>query len=295
MSEPLRNARSLRISNEEYHASPALGTTGIKTFLHSREAFRDIFIDRTRAPEIASDNLMFGAAIHTVALEGVENTLIKIPEDKLAKNGAKSGNAWKDFAAECRERGLTPLKHEEYETLRAIVKNLKEHPRARELLYGDDAIVEESIYWTDEDTGLDCKCRPDVRRCWNFPLIGVDLKGMADISEQAFAKSIWSCGYYIQQYLYRQGMEALTGEQHDFVFVCVEKTWPHEVQCYQLNDEYQSLGDAKARETLEKIATCKMNGQWTRPGYDVIQTLPPPTWLKYQDQWEYRDGDSATD
>lgn len=279
---------SRTMTSEDYHANrDAVSATTLKQFIACREAYYAMYEARTHQPEESCDKYLFGAAIHTVALEGVENTIIEIPEDKLAKNGAKSGNGWKEFNQECRERRLTPLKTNEYATLKQIVKKLKEHPRSRELLYGDDAVVEQSIFWVDKETQLRCRCRPDVRRCLAYFRQGVDLKGMADTSAEGFANSIVKCGYDIQSCLYRWGMEAATGEQHGFTFVVVGKEWPHLVCCYELSDEFEKLAERKTRLALERLAECRATGNWNSPGWDTIQAIEPPYRAKNPNQWEY--------
>ena len=273
--------------SHEYHAHNAVSASGVKQFRANRRAYYEIFEARTQPPEPPTDNLLFGTCIHTLTLEGVESTMIEIPEGVLTSNGQRRGKAWDEFEASCAERKLIPLKSDDYQRLKRIVKNLQEHPRARELLYGDDAVVEESIFWTDPDTHLRLRCRPDVRRHIGYFRTGVDLKGMADGTPEAFAWAITRNGYDIQDYLYRQGMFHRTGEDHGFTFVVVEKEWPHDVYCYELDDEYQKLAESKTRAALEEIATCRMTGNWNRPGWDTIQLLPPPYRAKFANQWEY--------
>lgn len=281
------------LPNAEYHHRPELSRSAIKMFIESRDNFKLTHIDRAAPIEEPSDALMFGVALHTVALEGVEKTIVQIPPDKLTKAGAKNGNAWADFEAECAERGLIPLKENEYQTLMSMVRALQGHPRAKELLYGNDAVVEESIFWRDDDTHLELKCRPDVRRTIGYLNVILDLKGVADISPQGFSNSVAKYGYDIQNHLYPSGALAITQADYAMCFICVEKKSPFRVRCYQLSEEYAGVARAKTVDALEAIAECKMTGNWNEPGWDLVQTIPPPAWLKYTNQWEYQNGDSA--
>ncbi|NBO40554.1 MAG: hypothetical protein EBU92_03265, partial [Betaproteobacteria bacterium] len=59
------------------------------------------------------------------------------------------------------------------------------HAGACTLLDGDIAI-ENSMFWTDQETGIECRARPDIIR--PDGLI-VDLKTTQDAGASAFAKS----------------------------------------------------------------------------------------------------------
>lgn len=275
------------MTSEDYHQHPYVSRSGIKLFRENREAYYEVFEARTRKDDSTTDNLIFGVCLHTLALDGVDNTVIAIPDSALTSNGQRRGKAWNAFKAECNERGLTPLFWEEIETLKHMVAALQKHPRAKELLYGDDAVVEESIFWQDVDTGLWLRVRPDVRRNLGYFRAVVDLKSAADVSAEGFAYSATKFAYDIQHYLYKQGVKAATGEDHAFTFVVVEKEWPFRVRCYELDEEYERLAESKTRLALEQIAKCRLTNNWMPVGWDTIQAIQPPYKAKFANQWEY--------
>jgi hypothetical protein len=275
--------------NSDYHSHPSLSRSRVKLFRDNRDAFAAA-MKHGRWREVEddpNDNLIFGCALHAVALEGLTNSVIQIPTNVLTKAGARNGKAWDEFAEECAANGLTPLKEDAYRELKGMVDALYEHPRSKELLFGDDAVVEESIFWRDADTHLDLRCRPDVRRHLAYYRMGVDLKGVAETHPEPSTRAIEKFGYDLQHVLYRDGMKAVTGEEHGFTFVFVKKKWPHTVRCYELDDEWAKLAEDKTRRTLEQIAECKERGDWNEPGWETIQALSPPYKAKFSNQWEY--------
>jgi hypothetical protein len=63
-----------------------------------------------------------------------------------------------------------------------------------------------------------------------------------------------------------------------FVFVVVEKSFPHAVQVYVLDDASEALGRAKYGASLDRYAECRRTEKW--PGYSdgSVQTIALPQW-----------------
>lgn len=140
--------------------------------------------------------------------------------------------------------------------------------------------AEQSIYWIDKKTGVLCRCRPDW---WANQKIIVDLKTCIDASPEGFAKSIYNWNYHVQDVMYREGGEAVTGEPQSFVFLAVEKDAcvingeSKGVAVYVLDDESRNVGIKQFRRALNEFASCSETGKW--PGYsDKVNTISIPAW-----------------
>ncbi len=124
-------------------------------------------------------------------------------------------------------------------------------PEARAIL-DLEWVAEQSVYWVDPQTGVLCRCRPDL---WaRKARIILDVKTTDDASAEGFAKSIANWGYDVQDPFYSDGIEVATGKPLvGFLFLAVEKSAcvvdgvAKGVAVYRLDDASRDLGRAKYR------------------------------------------------
>lgn len=154
------------------------------------------------------------------------------------------------------------------------------HPTAGKLFSGAGE-AELSAYWQDPETGLACRCRPDW---WLINGVLVDLKTAEDASPEAFEKSILNYRYHVQAAFYLDGARAafsrtpFTALPPDhFVFVVVEKTPPHAVAVYRLDDDAIEIGRREYQRDLATAAECLRTGEWPAYG-DTIMRASLPEW-----------------
>ena len=139
------------------------------------------------------------------------------------------------------------------------------------------ALIEQSCYTTDEETGLTLRCRPDIYS----PSLAMmaDIKNMADISDRAWERDIGGFGYHCQHAMYQdvwnKGSDGLECEA--FFFICFSKTEPPEVICREL--EHVDTGDSSSldgfgegyrayRAALKVAAECERSQSW--PGQPTV-------------------------
>ncbi|QPB08651.1 exonuclease VIII [Burkholderia phage Mica] len=205
----------------------------------------------------------------------------------LRANG-KPVALWSDVKAEWEKhnghrRILTP---EQWDQLHRMRDAIMAHPAARALLTSSKFVTEHSAYAQDPETGVLRRVRPDL---WRFDGIVGDLKTTEDASPEGFARSIAKYGYDVQDPYYLDTLNlALQQSNPDefaahptsakaFVFIVVEKSFPHAVAVYCLDDESKALGTAKYREGLNTYAECERTGVW--PGFgDAVQMISVPQW-----------------
>lgn len=183
--------------------------------------------------------------------------------------------------------GRTIISIEERDQLYAMRDAVMAHPAARALLTGCKYVTEHSAYAVDPETGELRRVRPD---CWRFDGIVADLKTTEDASPEGFARSIAKYGYDVQAPYYLDTLNlALEQSEHDdfakhplsakaFVFIAVEKSFPHAVEVYALDADSDAIGRAKYRNSLDRYAECKRTSIW--PGYSdgTVRVIRLPEW-----------------
>ena len=256
------------LDERAYHADPALSSSGARAILRSPARFA---YDREhgRPDTKAFDE---GKAAHSLVL-GTGAPLF-VPVDGLGVPFTE----WRTDEAkaqveQARAAGCVPVKIEQRDRVLAMARALASHPRAGALLDPTRGRPEVSGFWTDAETGAECRVRFDLLRDDAI----VDLKTTDDASPHGFARSAAKYGYHQQDAWYRDGAAALGLGDLPFVFVVVEKDPPHLVACYELDADALAAGWRRNRRALEVFARCTETGRW--PGYpEHIQQLSLPRW-----------------
>jgi exodeoxyribonuclease VIII len=174
--------------------------------------------------------------------------------------------------ADAEAAGADLISADDFATCQAISRQVREHPTARKVFA--NGTPELSAYWTDAETGLLCKCRPD----WlAMPLI-VDLKSTEDASADGFQRSAWNWRYWVQAAWYMDGVQQATGQRVDaFVFGAFEKAPPYACAFYFADEAMLDMGRKEYRRLLRILADCMSSDKW--PGYDTdVRALGVPLW-----------------
>lgn len=240
----------------------------------------------------SKDSAVFdiGRAAHRVVL-GKGDDYVEIPAELLASNGATSTKAAKDFIAEARAAGKTPLKAD-------VITQVLEIGAAVKTRLGEMGIIlnpthSEKVAIAEID-GIYCRCMIDNAPADpSQPLY--DLKTTTDASLSAIEKVVAKLGYDLQDAHYRRVWLEATGEQRRFRFIFTEKEAPTEIAVVELyNDQTgRSANDyspdeafsgdwsADAEQALARIRmqwrACLDAGNW--PGYPPqIALIAAPSW-----------------
>lgn len=250
----------------EYHAYPAVGSSGLRTILNQSPAhyWWDL---NNQSPSTPAQAL--GTAIHEAILEPWKFEERAIVEPKFAGTGAHAArDKW-----HLENHGKLILKPDDFDKIQGILKSLLRNKTASRLI--SDGAAEESFFWTDPETKIQMKCRPDFLREGH---IIVDVKSTTDASTDSFKKDVANYGYFIQAAVYLDGVTEVTGQKHDtFVILAVEKTAPFEIASYQLKPEDIAAGRAAYQRALKILKKCMDTGVYT--GYpDAIQPIELPPW-----------------
>ena len=258
------------LSNEDYHKGSGLSKSGIEEMRRSPAHFKARYIDRI----IDSDPtpaMLAGTLAHCATLEPLEFAM----RYAVGPDVSRVTKAWKEFESSL-PAGVTCIKPDDYAKAWAQSNALRILPDVADAMMSGRPEV--SAYWTDADTGILCKCRPDwVHHCQGGAII-LDVKTASDASPDGFSKAVAKFGYHRQAAWYSDGYFAASGVPViGFVFAVVESEPPYAAACYVLDQKSVEQGRRECREALNKFAWCKANNEW--PGYQSgISEISLPAW-----------------
>jgi len=257
------------LASENYHSMPEISKHGLD-LVHKCPALYK-YKQTHKDDSEQSPALRWGTLVHTRVLEPAvyHSTVVVAPQcDRRTKAGKE---IWEEFTTF--NAGKTIITEDEFTKLSDIAIAIGEHAGARTLLDGDVSI-ESSMFWTDEETGVQCRARPDIIR--PDGLI-VDLKTTQDASSGAFAKSCAQFRYHVQAAFYMDGLAAQGVEVQGFAFIAVEKDAPHLIATYVCDRTMLEIGRQAYQADLRTYAECKATNIW--PGYpETIEELTLPRW-----------------
>ena len=220
-----------------------------------------------------------GKAAHTRVLGDGEEVVVVDALDWRSKDAREQRDA--AYAA-----GKVPILVADNAVIDAMAASLEAHPIAPLLFATGKA--EQSIFWTDEATGVKCRARldwlPDKQE--GRRLIVPDLKTAVSAEPGEFSRAAARFHYPIQDAHYRQAVQAAgIDEDPAFLFVVIEKEAPHIVTVGQLLPDDQALGAALIDKARRIYAECVATDTW--PTYsDGVVDLALPVW-HFNDYEEY--------
>ena len=228
------------MNNKEYHASPAVSNSKLSRFLESPRLMN--------TPRKKTPSLRWGSLVHTIILEPqlVGEEWAVMPEGLDKGKGAKAREEEFLLANE----GKEIVSHDEFTQLSAIRAAVQQDDEAAALLSGE-GVNESSYFWTDAETGIEMRCRPDRYR--DDGLL-VDVKTTASVEHYAFRRSVWDYGYDRQSALYIDGIEAVTKRRpNGFAFIAIEGKEAPEifVQVFVMTEADIEIGRKRYRKALD--------------------------------------------
>lgn len=264
------------LSNADYHSMSSVSSSMLKTILRSPAHYKAAYLSGAPRKE-PSASMVLGSLTHTLFLEPEQygNEYIIAPDcDRRTKEGKAVYSAFQDAAD-----GLTIITADQLQTAQDMANALCGHI-IHEAMTGGHA--EASIFWTDDQTGLACRIRPDYHIApsdvWPTGLI-IDVKTTDDARPDAFARTCITYGYDLSAAMYCAGFMRHYGttEPPLFLLLVVERDAPNAVACYECSPEMLAKGEEKYRRAMALLDECQEKNEW--PGYDSgIQLLNMPKW-----------------
>lgn len=277
-------AKFEEISNTEYRKREGLASTDIKRMMKSMAHWK-YFIEH---PEQEKDtpSLRFGRACHKFMLEpyDFDNEYAIMPKvDRRTKEGKEIYAKFEQESA-----GKEIIDEETYDKLTDMRDVLYKTPYVKNLINGEH---EKSFFWTDEATGIKCKCRPDSFGTFGSHNIIVDYKTSENAETDAFMKSALKFNYDVQAAHYTAGLEAIYGKDYLFIFIAQETKPPYCVNVLQADEYFMENGYEVRKLMLETYKKCLELDEY--PAYmgfkednNFFNELSVPSWIKNAMEYE---------
>ena len=262
----------LDMDEAEYHAHPALSSTGAKELLVSPKNFR-YHRDNPQSPKKEFD---LGSAFHTKVLgKGYGVEVLDFPDFRT-----KAAQTARDDAYAA---GKIPVLKRTLKQVDTMVEAVLAYAPARELLQQVGGVPEASVFAHDPEFDINLRARFDFLAARPF-----DVKSTGTSADKAtFSRTVHSFGYDISRAHYLHVLYLATGERREMPFLVAETKPPYDVGLHYLNDQYIEIGEGRARRARELFAECTRTGVW--PGHTPEPTsVEPPMYAIYdfQDNFE---------
>lgn len=267
------------LSNSDYHASQGISKSGLDLIAKSPLHYYARKLAENRPPETPqTESQLDGEIAHCAILEPTEFS----KRFAVGPDVSRATKVWKEFS-ESLPVCITGIKQDQYYTAWAQSASINRLPDiARALANGHPEV---SAYWTDEETGVLCKCRPDfVQDCGDAGVILIDVKTCGSAHPGEFARMIARHRYHVQAAYYSDGFQIASGRRVlGFIFAAVEMDYPHAASAIQIDDESIDQGRIDYRRNLDTYAECMASGVW--PGYeDCVHLARLPNWAFDQEE-----------
>jgi hypothetical protein len=289
MSTVETTARHVELSADEYHAHPAIGSTMLETFRKSRRTYYGMHVAQELPGFESTEEMNLGTLVHWRLLEPRKLTTHVNAFPELARDGDEWN--WRkpdhreqrdSIYARAKERNLLCVERSVLNKVEEISEGVESNKTASKIL-SQPGEAEFSIFWTDIETGLECKCRLD----W-FAAMCLDIKTTCDPAPEPYAKQCHRLGYHRKFAHYRAGLRAHCGEKRDFVHLAIGTSKPYTVGQYNLMDQDRngmSLGQCQRRRMLHDLAQCLKTGDWREPYEKGIVDLELPGYAHAEDAY----------
>lgn len=258
------------LSNESYHSSQGISRSGVMKFKTSPVHYWHEYLSGLKASNDSTPSMIFGTALHELILEPNkfnEKYLIVEKVDRRTKEGKEY---WLNVECKIKIENRIALDSETYRELCCIKDSILSHPQAKELI--EDAVYESSIFWSDPETQVLCKARPDIMHGHMI----VDIKTTEDAHPDSFRYSIRKYGYHVQAAMLLDGMNQAKEKSIDsdikescnsFIIIAVEKKPPYAVAVYVLDEAAIEAGRQIYKSALVDYKKCLEKNHW--PSYQT--------------------------
>lgn len=237
------------------------------------------YLDARTHDSQATGPMERGSALHAIVLGTAP--VIAYP------GKTRNGKTWEAF--EAKHQGKHILTTNAYEKVMGMAEAVWSDARAKELLYGDGVVFEQTLRM--QMYGKHCRATPDVRS----PDYLAELKTTATSEPEQFMRHATRMLYHGQLAFYLQACAAAKiAVQRDAYVIAVEAAPPHPVVVFRQTEQCIEMGERAIRLWIEQLRSCEAAKFF--PGY--VQTVV--TWdieeeldLQFADEDESESGAAA--
>jgi hypothetical protein len=226
----------------------------------------------------------FGSAIDVAIFtpQDFDRLVVSCPEEFLAKNGAMSTKAAKDWRANQDKKAII-LKAPDIERVKAMVSVIRSRRAAMKVLSKGFA-QKSGVFKLPAVCGDNvwAKIRPDwISQAFERPTV-VDYKSTEDASFEKFQQLIYNMKYHWQAALYCMGASAINGVTHkDFIWIVQERKPPFEVAVYRADEDMLNVARKEMLPLLKRWGRLQDGTESWSQGYpDAIQPMALPYWAE---------------
>ncbi len=270
------------LPDDVYHADPvpggSLSASGAKKLLPP--SCPAIFHYERSNPPKPKPEFDLGHAAHHRAL-GTGPDLVHI---KAADWRTRAAREARDAA---HAAGKVPLLTADLQRVNAMTEALRQHPLAGRLLDPWRGRPEQSLFWQDTASGVQCRARldwlddetPGQRR-----KIG-DYKTAVAVDDDTISRVVHSYRYHLSAATYLEAVRALgLDDDPQFLFIFQMKEPPFLVNVVQLDPEAERVGRELWRRALDIYARCEAEGRWPSFNDGIAEISLPPWATRAHDQ-----------
>ena len=254
------------------------------------------YITEAAEDEDATKEKDFGKAFHMAFLEPdrFDDVYAVMPQDAPAdmrrfRDAKKPSTAtlasidwWDNFAA--KNAGKTFLTAKAMDDCRGMAESLRRLPiefPGVKILCGELLALcqtEVSVYWIDEDTGIQCKLRADLFS-EELAFAG-DVKSARSASRAGFSRAINARRYHVAHAHYCEGFRAVGCPLRSFALLPAEKIRPYIAAAWHIDPASEERGWALRQRAMSRLKQCLDTGIWH--GYTTtIQPIGIPAYGHY--------------
>lgn len=275
----MSKARHLDLSISDYHTRPEWSRSQVSDLIESPALFYGRHVAKPPIyPFKTSKEMEIGQVAHECLSNpgGLDGVCIQIPADVLDTRGYRKGNAYDEWSKE--HDGLIQLKAEEFATVKAMVRSVYTHEESGNLL-STAMHYEFSLFWRDDESGLDLRARPDmICSAPGNKVIVVDFKTTRAINRNEFGKDAWKFGYHRQAHWYSEAVRRFGYEVQDFRFIAVDKSPAHECVVYRLREDAIELGRDENELSWLELRRRLDENDWINHETEGIVDVDLPGW-----------------
>lgn len=249
-----------------YHDRPEISRGMLVKFMESPRLYEALYVTREINDDVSGDNIVIGSLTHQQLLEPhIMDNFVIPPKEVLASNGARLGNAWKEFEAANSDKLI--VRREDFNTCQRAVQAVRRAVGG--LIDNPVAEREKEIYWTDE-TGLQMRAKFDLVVERQHSVYVADIKTCAQLEK--FTYQVRD-GLWLQWAHYTIGAEKAYDKPCTFCFIVVEKSGVFRVRTYTLPPLSQENARTRYRELVDDLAKRYATGNFAETGEGQVIEL----------------------
>lgn len=254
---------SYDLTARDYHQHHAWGSTSLKAMRKGPPA--RVLWEQENPRHTAA--MALGTALHMLVLQPDLFQVAYAHKPDGMSFATKEGKAWRD-----EHEGQSILSSTESATLMAMSDALFAKTLANVAITSAVA-RENSIFWTDADTGEACKGRLDLRDEGYIYDLKVSRYAGSDLAYRAFVE-----GWMHQLAHYRSGCAA-NGLDLGARLIVVHPVAPHFVYTLEVKPDALDLLAIENSQTLYALGQCRKANHWPGTPDEWTRIEPPPSAL----------------